>query len=360
MKDRLPLILAGAMLALATISTGYSQPTGYHLLNKIVLGGDGRWDYITCDSVNRRLYISRSTHVMVVDEDSGAIVGDIPNTPGVHGIAIAAEFGKGFTSNGRDASVTIFDLKTLKTLGQVKVGQNPDAILYDPDSKRIFTFNGASKDTTAIDAKSGTVSGTLALGGRPESGVADEQGKIFVNLEDKSQVVKFDTRKLTIEATWPLNPGEEPTGIAMDRKHHRLFVGCANKSLIVLNAESGAVVSNVPIGNGVDATAFDSETQLAFSSNGDGTLTVVHEDSPQKFTVQENAATQRGARTMALDPKTHRVFLITAEFGPPPAATVDRGQGRQLSPVRLPCWSSANKPLNTYLVHSGRPPWGRP
>jgi DNA-binding beta-propeller fold protein YncE len=320
--------MAGALLALVTISNGYSQPAGYHLLKKIVLGGEGRWDYITCDSANRRLYISRTTHVMVVDEDSGAVVGDIPNTPGVHGVALAAEFGKGFTSNGRDASVTIFDLKTLKTLGQVKVGQNPDAILYDPASKRIFTFNGTSKDTTAIDAKTGTVAGTLALGGRPESGVADEQGKIFVNLEDKSEVIKFDARNLTIDATWPLKPGEEPTGIALDRKHHRLFVGCANKSLIVLNAENGSVVSSLPIGSGVDATAFDADTQLAFSSNGEGTLTVVHEDSPQKFTVQENAATQRGARTMALDPKTHRVFLITAEFGAPPAATVEQPRPR--------------------------------
>ena len=251
-----------------------------------------------------------------------------PNTSGVHGIALAREFDKGFTSNGRDASVTIFDLKTLKILSQVKVGQNPDAILYDPTSKRIFTFNGTSKDTTAIDAKSGTVAGTLALGGRPESGVADGHGKIFVNIEDKGQVVEFDSRKLTIDATWSLSPGEEPTGIAMDLKHRRLFVGCANKLMAVMNADNGKLIATLPIGEGVDATAFDSETQLALSSNGAGTLTVVHEDTPDKFSVLENAATQRGARTMALDQKTHKVYLITAEFGPPPAPTAEQPRPR--------------------------------
>jgi len=310
MKSRVPLFLFVCLVtAISIIPSSYAQPSpGYHLLKKYVLGGEGRWDYITCDAEAHRLYISRSTHVMVVDADSGAVVGDIPDTPGVHGIAIATEFGKGFTSNGRDASVTIFDLKTLKPLGQVKVGQNPDAVLYDPNSKRVFTFNGNSKDTTAIDAKSGTVAGTLALGGRPESGVADGNGKVFVNIEDKSQVVEFDARKLAIDATWSLAPGEEPTGIAMDRKHRRLFVGCANKLMVVLNADNGKLVATLPIGSGVDAAAFDPESQLAFSSNGDGTLTVVHEDGPDKLRVVENVTTQRGARTMALDPRTHRAF----------------------------------------------------
>jgi DNA-binding beta-propeller fold protein YncE len=329
MKFRLLHLFVCVVAVLAIGASGYAQPSpGYHLLKKYVLGGDGRWDYITFDGDAHRLYISRSTHVMVVDADSGAIIGDIPNTSGVHGIAIATEFGKGFTSNGRDASVTIFDLKTLKSLGQVKVGQNPDAILYDPTSKRVFTFNGNSKDTTAIDAKSGTVAGTLALGGRPESGVADGKGKIFVNIEDTSQVVEFDARKLTLDATWSLAPGEEPTGIAMDRKHRRLFVGCANKLMAVINADNGKLVATLPIGSGVDATAFDADTQLAFSSNGEGTLTVVHEDGPDKLSVVENVATQRGARTMTLDPKTHRIFLITAEFGPPPAPTTEQPRPR--------------------------------
>ncbi|MFN2530230.1 MAG: YncE family protein [Pyrinomonadaceae bacterium] len=311
-------------LSLRTQATAQS----YHVVRKIVLAGEGGWDYLNCDGEARRIYISRSTHVMVVDADSGAIVGDIPNTPGVHGIVFAPEFAKGFTSNGRDASVTVFDLKTLKTLNTVKVGQNPDAIVYDASTKRVFTFNGTSKDTTAIDANTGEVAGTLALGGRPESGVADENGKIFVNLEDKSEVVEFDARKLTIDATWTLGPGEEPTGLSMDRKHRRLFVGCGNKLMIVMNADTGKIVTTLPIGNGVDATTFDSETQLAFSSNGEGTITVVHEDSPDKFTVVENVTTQRGARTMTLDQKTHRLMTVTAEFGPVPAATAERPRPR--------------------------------
>lgn len=329
MKSRLLnlFVYVFAMLAISASCYAQSSP-GYHLLKKYVLGGEGRWDYLTFDPETHRLYISRSTHVMVVDAESGVVVGDIPNTSGVHGIAIAAEFGKGFTSNGRDGTVTIFDLKTLKPSGQVKVGQNPDAILFDSISKRVFTFNGNSKDTTAIDAKSGTVVGTLALGGRPESGVADGKGKVFVNIEDTSQVVEFDARKLTVDATWSLAPGEEPTGIAMDRKHRRLFVGCANKMMAVLNADNGKLVATLPIGSGVDATAFDSETQLAFSSNGEGTLTVVREDAPDKLSVVENVATQRGARTMALDSKTHRIFLVTAEFGPPPAPTPEQPRPR--------------------------------
>jgi DNA-binding beta-propeller fold protein YncE len=328
MKLRL-LYFFVCLTVLAINASNRAQPApGYHLLKKFVLGGDGRWDYITNDSDAHRLYISRSTHVMVVDSESGVIVGDIPNTLGVHGVALVPEFGKGFTSNGRDASVTIFDLKTLKTIGQVKVGQNPDAILYDETSKRIFTFNGTSKDATAVDAKTGAVAGTLALGGRPESGVADGRGKIFVNIEDRGQVIEFDSRKLVINATWPLAPAEEPTGISMDRKHHRLFVGCANKLLAVMNADNGKLVMTLPIGAGVDATAFDPETQLAFSSNGEGTLTIIHEDAPDKFSVVENVATQRGARTMALDQKTHKVFLITAEFGPSPAPTTEQPRPR--------------------------------
>lgn len=321
-------ICCGLLLSMIAVVQAQSSP-GYHLLKKFVLGGEGGWDLLAFDSAANRLYISRGTHVMVVDPDSGAIVGDIPNTPRVHGIALAAEFGKGFTTNGGDATATIFDLKTLKVLGQVKVGQNPDAIVYDPASKRVFVFNGNSKDTTAIDARTGAVAGTIALGGKPELAVADEKGRVYVNLEDKSQVVAIDSRKLKVDATWPLAPGEEPTGIATDRKHHRLFVACGNKLLAVLNADTGKLVTTVPIGNGVDGAAFDSERQLAFSSNGgDGTLTVVHEDSPDKFSVVENAATQRGARTLEVDQKTHRVFLVTAEFGPTPAPTAERPRPR--------------------------------
>jgi YVTN family beta-propeller protein len=305
------------------------SPSGYHLIKQVKLGGEGGWDYLTFDAKGKRLFISRGTHVMVVDSDTFAVVGDIPDTQGVHGVAIADEFGKGYTSNGRANTVTVFDLKTLKVLKQIPVGQNPDAIIYDPASKRVFTMNGRSSDTTAIDAATDTVAGTLALGGRPEYAVADERGHVFVNLEDKSMIAEFDSKKLgDVLARWPIAPAEEPSGLAIDRKHARLFSTGANKTLAVLDAGTGKVLTTLPIGGGVDAAGFDPDAGLAFTSNGEGTLTVVHEDSPDKFTVLENVATQRGARTMALDPKTHRVFLVTAEFGPPPAPTPERPRPR--------------------------------
>ena len=323
------VVLVGFLLLPAALIHAQSKPaSGYHLTQKITLGGEGGWDYLTVDSQAHRIYISRSTHVLVVDEDSGKLVGDIPGTAGVHGIALVPELNKGFTSNGRDNTVTVFELKTLKVLKEVAVGRNPDAILYDPASQRVFTMNGASRDTTAIDAQSETVAGTVALDGRPESAAADGQGHLYINLEDKSQVVALDSRKLAVAAHWPLAPGEEPTGMAMDRKHRRLFVGCGNKLLVVMNADDGRVVTTLPIGGGVDATGFDPETGLAFSSNGEGTLTVVREDAPDKFSVLDNVPTQRGARTMALDPKTHRVYLVSAEFGPPPAPTPERPRPR--------------------------------
>ncbi|MDT5158773.1 MAG: hypothetical protein QOC99_1338 [Acidobacteriota bacterium] len=302
--------------------------TVYHVVKQFKLGGEGGWDYLTIDPNARRLYISRSTHVMVLDADSGAVVGDIPDTSGVHGIAIVEDEGKGYTSNGRTSNVTVFDLKTLKALKQIPVGKNPDAIIYDPASKRVFTMNGASKDATAIDVKTDAVVGTVALGGRPEFAVADEKGHVFVNLEDKSSIQEFDSHKLAVEATWPIAPAEEPSGLAFDRKHRRLFSVGSNKLMAVVNADTGKIVTTVPIGSGVDAAGFDPDTKLAFSSNGDGTLTVIHEDSPDKFTVLENAATQRGARTMALDPKTHQIYLVTAEFGPPPPPTPERPRPR--------------------------------
>jgi DNA-binding beta-propeller fold protein YncE len=319
------LLLSSLLFALGAQAS--AQP-GYHVISKITLGGDGGWDYLTVDSHERRLYISRSSHVMIVDADSGKVVGDIPDTPGVHGIALVPELNKGFTSNGRASTVTIFDLKTLKVLNQVAVGKNPDAIIYDPSSKRIFTFNGASNDATAIDAASGKVAGTIPLNGRPEFAVADELGHVFVNLEDKNEIVELDSRQLTVEARWPLAPGEEPSGMAMDRKHRRLFAVCANKILAVVNADNGHLITTLPIGGGVDAAAFDTETNLIFSSNGDGTLTVIHEDSPDKYSVVSNVATQKGARTLALDAKTHRIFLVSAEFGPPPAPTPERPHPR--------------------------------
>ena len=313
------------MLASALLSAG---PSGYHVAKKIVLGGEGGWDYLTVDSKARRVYISRGTHVMVVDADSGALLGDIPNTNGVHGIAIASEFDKGFISDGRDGTVTIFDLKTLKILGTAPTGKNPDAIIYDPVSKRVFAFNGGSKDATAIDAKTGTVAGTIALGGKPEFAVADEKGYVFVNIEDTSEIVRIDSNKLAVENRWKIAPGEEPSGLAIDRKHRRLFSVCSNKLMVVLNADDGKMVTTLPIGAGTDAAGFDPETGFAFSSNGDGTLTVAHEDSPDKYSVIENVTTLRRARTMALDAKTHQVYTVSAEFGTAPAPTAEQPRPR--------------------------------
>jgi len=330
MKDLTWRLLALCLLLLLQgVALGQTQgPGSYHLIKKVVLGGEGGWDYLTVDTKARRVYISRGTHVMVVDADSGALVGDIPGTNGVHGIAIVGDMDKGFTSNGRDNAITVFDLKTLKVLATVPVGKNPDAIIYDPFSKRVFTFNGASQDTTAIDARTNTVAGTIALGGKPEFAVADEKGHVYVNIEDKSEIVQFDPQRLVVENRWSIAPGEEPSGLAMDRKHRRLFSVCGNKLMAVVNADSGKLITTVPIGAGTDAAGFDPETGMAFSSNGSGTVTVVHEDSPDKFTVIENVPTQARARTMALDTKTHQVYLVTAEFGTAPAVTAQQPRPR--------------------------------
>jgi DNA-binding beta-propeller fold protein YncE len=305
-----------------------SSAGGYHLIKKLNLGGSGGWDYLYVDSGARRLYVSRSSHVVVVDVDSGKVIGDIPNTNGVHGIAVASEIGRGFTSNGRDSSVTIFDLKTLQPIGSVKVEKNPDAILYDPATHRVFAFNRGSSSVSAIEATTGSIAGTIALGGHPEFAVSDDNGMVYINLDDKSEVIALDSRKLEVKSRWSLSPGESPSGLAIDRRHQRLFSVCENKNMIVLNADKGSVISSIPIGEGTDATVFDPETQLAFSSNGEGTLTVVHEDSADKFSVIETVPTQRGARTMAIDAKTHNIFLATAQFGPPPEPTPERPHPR--------------------------------
>ncbi len=332
---KIPMGRIGWAMALAVLSvaTFSARPLAagdgnYHLLKKVVLGGEGFWDYLICDSDARRIYISRGSHVMVVDADSYAVVGDIPGTEGVHGIAFAPELGRGFTSNGRTNTVTIFDLKTLRVLGTAPTGEGPDAIVYDPASKRVFTFNGHGGNSTAIDAASGTVAGTITLGGRPEFAAADGQGHVYNNLEDKSELLQIDSQKLTITARWPLAPGDSPSGLAIDREHHRLFAGCHNQMMVVMDADSGKVLATPAIGQGVDANGFDPGTQLAFSSNGDGTLTLVHEDSPDKFTPVASVPTQRGARTMAVDVKAHRIYLVTAEFKPAPAPTAEQPRPR--------------------------------
>jgi DNA-binding beta-propeller fold protein YncE len=303
---------------------------GYRVLTTFKVGGEGGWDYLTADASARRLYISRGTHVIVLDLDSGKHLGDIPDTPGVHGIALAPELGRGFTSNGREGTVSIFDIKTLALISKVKVGENPDAILFDPATKRVFTFNGRSQDSSAIDAASGKVLGTIKLDGKPEFAASDAKGEVFVNIEDKSELVAIDPNKLQVKATWPLAPCTDPSGLSIDRKHRRLFVGCDNNMMAVVDADNGKVLATPAIGEGVDATVFDDETGLVFAScGGDGVLTVVKEDTPQKFSVAENVTTQKGARTLALDSKTHKVFVVTADFGPPPAATAENPHPRR-------------------------------
>ena len=321
--------LSSISVSLAAVAIAAAVP-GYHVIKTYKLGGEGGWDYLTVDASARRFYISRGTHVIVLDADSGKNVGDIPDTPGVHGIALAPELGKGFVSNGREGTVTIFDMKTLAPSGsKAKAGENPDAILYDPATKRVFTFNGRSHDSTAIDAESGKVLGTIQLDGKPEFAASDAKGEIFVNIEDKSELTVIDPAKLEVKTKWPLAPCTEPSGLAMDRQHRRLFVGCDNKMMAVVDADSGKVLATPAIEEGVDATAFDDETGLAFASCGEGVITVIKEESPEKFSVVENAKTEPGARTMALDTKTHDLFTVTAKFGPPPPTTADNPHPRR-------------------------------
>ena len=291
--------------------------SGYHLIKTIPVGGEGGWDYVYVDSDARRVYVSRGTHTMVLDADTYAVVGDIPDTQGVHGIAVASDLGRGFTSNGRADSVTIFDLKTLKSIGTVKTDANPDAIIYEPVTKRVFTFNGRGKNATAINAADGTVVGTIDLHGKPEFAVADGKGTIYVNNEDTSALHHLDAKGLKELHNWPLAPCKSPSGLAIDLANHRLFSVCDDKVMAVVNADTGKVVATPTICDGPDASAFDPSAGYAFASCGDGNLTVVHEDSPDKFTVVENVPTKRSARTMDLDLKTHNILLPAADFDPP-------------------------------------------
>jgi len=287
----------------------------YHVIKKIPIPGQGGFDYLTIDGGARRLYVSHGTQVEVLDVDSGAIVGKIPNTMGVHGIAIAPELGRGFVSNGQTATVTIFDLKTLEPIAQVPAGKKPDAIIYDSATSQVFAFNGGSDSTTVISAADGKVVGTLDLGGGPEFAAADGNGYVFNNLEDQSKLVKINSKKLSVDEHWPLTPCEAPSSMAMDRPNRRIFIGCRSKVMAVVDADSGKVITTVPIGDHVDASAFDPESRLIFNSNGEGTISIIHEDSPDKYSIVQTVKTLPRAKTLALDLKTHRVFLSTVEDG---------------------------------------------
>ena len=287
----------------------------YQVVKKIPVPGQGSWDYLTVDPEARRLYVSHGSQVEVLDVDSEKVVGQIPNTLGVHGIAIAPESGRGFVSDGQTSLVTVFDLKTLKTIAEVPTGKKPDAIIYDPATKRVFAFNGGSNSATAIDSGSGKVAGTVDLGGGPEFAAADGKGFVYDNLEDESQVVKIGANKLTVVERWPTAPCSSPSSMAIDRANRRLFLGCRSKVMAVMNADTGKVITTLPIGDHVDATAFDEESKLIFNSNGEGTITVIHQDSPDQYSVVQTVKTLPRAKTMALDPKTHRLFLSTADAG---------------------------------------------
>jgi DNA-binding beta-propeller fold protein YncE len=309
---RFTLAALGALAAAAAVS---AAATGYHIVGEIQIGGEGGWDYLTVDSAARRLYVSHATHVAVVDLDSNKVVGDIPDTPGVHGIAIAPELNRGFVSNGRGNTVTIFDLKTLKTIGTAATGENPDSIRYDASSGRVFAFNGRSKSATAIDAKTGAVAATIPLPGKPEFSVADGKGHVYVNIEDTNEVAEIDAAKATVTKKYSLSPCDGPSGLAIDTKNRRLMSVCSNRVMAISDPDAGKVVATPAIGAGSDGAAFDPGTGYAFSSNGDGTLTIVQQTGA-KWDVVENIATERGARTISVDEKTHKVYLSTARTAP--------------------------------------------
>ena len=307
------LLFAGLPGAVPVVAAGSS---GYKILKTIPVGGTEGWDYVTMDSDARRLYIGRGNHIDVVNVDAGTVVGKIPGFASTSGLLPVPELGRGFAMNGEAGSAFIIDLKTLNKIGTVKTGKDPDSFAYDPVTKRVFIMNSASADATVVNGADGAVVGTIALGGQPEFVVADGKGKIFVNITDKDQIVEADAMTLKVLHRWPLAPGTGPSGLSMDRKNRRLFSACDNQKMVVMNADTGKVIAALPTGAGTDASLFDPATGNAFASaGGSGTLTVIHEDSPDKFTVLEDVNTQSGARTMTLDAKTHNVLLVTARHG---------------------------------------------
>lgn len=306
----------------------------YKLLKEIPVGGDGSWDYLAVDQYARRLYVTHGTNVVVIDIDQNKVIGEIGDTPGVHGFAIAPKLERGFASNGRENKVSIVDLNTLKTLSKVDTGENPDAILYNEAQQEVYAFNGRGKSATVFEAKTGKLVATIPLDGKPEFAVVDTRvGRVYCNLEDKSEVVVIDAKEHKVLEKWPIAPGEEPSGMAFDGRHHRLFLGCGNKLMVMMDSRSGKVLASVPIGDGVDANKFDSETQLAFASCGDGTVTIAREDALDKLTVVQTLKTEPRAKTMALDPKTHRIYLGSAKFE---ATSEQPSPGKRQRPKTVP------------------------
>ncbi|HEX4561380.1 MAG TPA: hypothetical protein VH113_06055 [Gemmatimonadales bacterium] len=313
--SRLSLILGtAAVLGAAPIAA-----QNYAITHTYKLGGDGGWDYLALDTAGHRLFIARQDRVMVVDPATGKLLAEIPGLNRAHGIAFAYAEGHGFATSGADSTVTMFDLKSLQILKRTKAAIDDDAVLYDPATSHIFTMNGDAKSSSVLDARTGDLIGNIGLGGGPEFGVSAGDGKLYVNIEDASEIVEVDAAAMKVTRRWSIKPCESPSGLAIDRAHHRLFSGCRNGTMGISDAQAGKLVTTVPIGRGVDACRFDAGTGLAFASNGDGTLTVIHEDSPERYSVVGNITTMRGARTMEVDLATHRVFTVSAEFGPLPA-----------------------------------------
>jgi DNA-binding beta-propeller fold protein YncE len=333
---RLTFVIAPALFLALVPPVRAQDPTArYDAVHKITVGGEGGWDFLEVDAANRRLYVTRGNRVVVIDIDSEKVVGEIADTPGVHGVAFVPGMDRGVTSNGGDSSATVFDTKSLKTLGKVKANGRPDIIYYEPVSRRVFTFNHGSNDTTAIDPVEMKAVGSLALGGVPELAVSDDKGHIFVNMEDTSEIVEIDARTLKVLRRFPLAPGEEPTGLAFDSKQRRLFSTCANRRLVISDADSGKVLQTLEIGPGPDGCVFDAETGLIFSSSGgDGTMAIIREQSPGRYEVVKTVKTQVSAKTIALDPKTHRLYLSAATPEPvaTTTATTKKGARRRFVP----------------------------
>jgi YVTN family beta-propeller protein len=319
----------------SSAQAGVAPAGQYRLLTTIPVGSEGGWDYLSEDLQARRLYVSHATKVVVIDMDRNAVVGEIDSLPGVHGFAVAPDLNKGFASNGRENKVAIVDLTTLQILSRVDTGDNPDGIIYVPDTKEVYAFNGRGHSATVIDAVSGKVVATIPLSGKPEFAVYDPAaGRVYNNIEDQNEIAVIDARTHQVVASWPIAPGEAASGLAIDLEHHRLFAVCDNGMMVMLDSSDGSVIGTVPIGDGVDAARFDPGTQLAFSSNGEGTVTIAHLDSPDQLTVVQTLETLPSARTMTLDPTTHRIYLSAADMQTPEPAT--DSLGRPLRPTPVP------------------------
>jgi DNA-binding beta-propeller fold protein YncE len=308
-----------------------AQTTGpYHVIRTFDIGGEGGWDLVEIDSEAHRLYVPRSTRVMVIDTETGKVVGEVADTSGVHDVALAPQLGKGFSANGKTDDVSVFDLKTLKTEKTIKAGKNPDAIIFEPTTKRVFVFNGKSNNATVISAADLTVVGTIDVGGKPELAVVDGQGNVFVNVENTSELLRINAKAMTVEKRIALAPGEEPTGLAIDTATHRVFAACGNQKMIVVDTESGKILGTPAIGAGVDGAGFDATGHFALSSNGEGTLTVIGTTGEKPFDVVQTLSTAKGARTMTIDAKTRMIYLPTAEFEPQAAG--DKGKRPKMKP----------------------------